>query len=97
MTTPVHIWLALSKYHQVINPWQTAKEIQRAAKFIEAMLKSKSDVECRQLLRLDAPPRFWGAHGDSNPPETFLCVDQPEHAPYYVADHWYSVKIERKP
>lgn len=96
VTVPaVQLLLALSKYHQVINPWQTPREIKRATKFIDAMLKGKSPEECRQLLRLDEPPRFWGAHGDSKQPETFsLLADQPEHSTYVVGDHWYKAPIQ---
>lgn len=60
--------LALGPYQRLINPWQTDREIGRAIKTIEAMLKGKSEDERRALLGLDDPPRWWPRHGDDPAP-----------------------------
>lgn len=47
-----------SAFQRVINPWQTPREIARAVKFIEAMIKA-SKLDVHALLRLNDPPRDW--------------------------------------
>lgn len=55
--------LGWEHYQRVINPWQTPRELQLAVRFIERMLKGKSETERRELLRLDEPMRHWPRHG----------------------------------
>lgn len=46
-------------YQRIINPWQTDREILLQSKFVEKVLKGKSQTERDVLLRLDDPERNW--------------------------------------
>lgn len=49
------------KYRNVINPWQTPKEIRLAIKFITKMLRriNISEEDALLLLRTNQPDRKW--------------------------------------
>ena len=47
------------KYRNVVNPWQTAREIKLAVKFIERLVRGMPEGEALVLVRADEPNRVW--------------------------------------
>lgn len=48
------------KYRNIINPWQTYKEIRKAINYLDRLFKGCSEEERKECTREDDPDRYPG-------------------------------------
>lgn len=47
------------RYRNVINPWQTAREIRAAVKYLDRLLRDVLPHDLNRFTRVDEGPRSW--------------------------------------